>query len=132
MEFLYRYYHHFYKLHRRDQLAGINKNIPWFSAVVQLSFGMLCLVLGLYWGLAWLFGASSGTWGVQKPHIFLLLPICFLAWYYLLFNLLKVDKISGTTDLFDVRMTKQNTLLYWALWLGSISLPLVVAALRTL
>ena len=130
MEFLYRYYYHFFKLHRRDRLTGLNKNIPWFSTLSQLALGTLCLILGLYWGLTWLAGATSKTGGIQKHHIFVLLPLCFLAWYYALFDLLKVDKMSGKSELFSAGDSKETGPIYWIVWVGSLCLPVVIAILR--
>lgn len=130
MEFFYRYYYHFYRLHRRDHLTGINKNIPWFSALSQIAFGTLCFVLGLYWLMTWLSGITSNTGGVQKYHVLLLLPICFAAWYYLLFKQLRVDKLSGKTDLYSTTLNNEKGFLYWIIWIGSVLFPFAVAVLR--
>ncbi|MCE6991199.1 hypothetical protein [Dyadobacter sp. CY323] len=130
MMFLYRYYYHFFKLHRRDELAGVNKNIPWFSALIQIVLATLCFLLGLYWGLTWLFGVTSKTGGLQKHHIFFLLPACFAAWYYILFDLLKVDKVSGRTDALRINPEEENSFLYWVIWFGSVLLPVVIAVFK--
>ncbi|RRB07829.1 hypothetical protein [Larkinella rosea] len=130
MKFLYRYYYTFFQLHLRDREIGRNKNLPWFSALIQVTAGLLFLFLGTYWGLLWLIESKPITGGLQKYHIYLLVALLFWALHYLLFQHFGVNKQTGLTDQYTFEGTAQTKLFFWIIWVGSFLFVVILGFLR--
>ncbi|GLU55566.1 hypothetical protein [Dyadobacter frigoris] len=108
-------------MHHRDNLDGTVRDPAWYTALLQVSIGVIGLMYFLL--IVWeeISGMRSGV-GSSNKYISSLVLIVMISsiLYYLLFKVYKVSKETGLTEKYYFVVTQKIKIFFWAFWILSI------------
>ncbi|MCF0058132.1 hypothetical protein LXL81_20370 [Dyadobacter sp. CY356] len=108
-------------MHHKYNLDGSVKSPAWYTALLQVSIGVIGFMYILLMVWEEISGTRSGVGSENKyiSSLFLIVTVCSVL-YYLLFNIYKVSKETGLTENYHFVVTKKIKIFFWVLWILSI------------
>jgi uncharacterized membrane protein len=121
IKLLYIYYYTFFTMHHKYNMDGTVRDPAWYTALLQVSIGVIGL---MYISLiVWeeISGRRSGVGSSNKytSSLVLFVAVCSVL-YYLLFKVYKVSKETGLTEKYHFVVTQKIKIFFWVFWILSI------------